>query len=239
MTLDAAQARLAELLARSALRDRVAFAELYRATSSKLFAVSLRIVRERGLAEEALQDSFVNIWNHASDYAQAKSAPTTWMTAIVRNRSLDIVRRAREEPDVDDVLATNLVDESAAPARDVEARADAHSLDDCLKELDAEQRQTIALAFFHGLTHSELADHLRRPLGTVKTHVRRGLAKLRDCLAELDADARQTIALAFFHGLTHSELAAHLRRPIGTVKTHIRRGLMRLRDCLGRLGVEA
>ncbi len=182
MTLDATQARLAGLLAKAALGDRVAFAELYRATSSKLFAVSLRIVRERPLAEEALQDSFVNIWNHASDYAQAKSAPTTWMTAIVRNRSLDIVRRTREEPDVDDALSVNLVDESAAPPREAEARAEAHSIQHCLGELDAEQRQTIALAFFHGLTHSELAEHLRRPLGTVKTHIRRGLLKLKDCL---------------------------------------------------------
>src|SRR5262249_6872673 len=144
--------------------------------------VSLRIVRERPLAEEVLQDSFVNIWRRSSDYAAAKSAPLTWMTAIVRNRSLDIVRRTREEPDVDDALATNLADESAAPARDAAARQQSHSIQQCLEELDAEQRQTIALAFFHGLTHSELADHLKKPLGTVKTHVRRGLAKLRDCL---------------------------------------------------------
>ena len=182
MTSDPAQARLAQLLSRSALGDRAAFAELYRATASKLFAVSLRIVRERPLAEEALQDSFVNIWNHASDYAQAKSAPTTWMTAIVRNRSLDIVRRSREQPDVDEALTANLVDESAAPARDAQARAEAHALERCLEKLDAEQRQTIALAFYHGLTHSELAAHLRRPLGTVKTHIRRGLARLRECL---------------------------------------------------------
>jgi RNA polymerase sigma-70 factor, ECF subfamily len=175
-------ARLQTLLARTALGDRTAFAELYRATSSKLFAVSLRIVRERPLAEEALQDSFVNIWRRSSDYAAAKSAPLTWMTAIVRNRSLDIVRRTREEPDVDGELATNLVDDSAAPARDAEAREQSHTIQRCLEELDAEQRQTIALAFFHGLTHSELASHMRKPLGTVKTHVRRGLAKLRDCL---------------------------------------------------------
>ena len=190
MTLDAAQARLAGLLAKAALGDRAAFAELYRATSSKLFAVSLRIVRERALAEEALQDSFVNIWNHASDYAQAKSAPTTWMTAIVRNRSLDIVRRTREEPDVDDTLAANLVDERAAPPREAQERAESHSIQQCLEELDAEQRQTIALAFFHGLTHSELASHLRRPLGTVKTHIRRGLMKLKDCLMRAGAAER-------------------------------------------------
>jgi RNA polymerase sigma-70 factor, ECF subfamily len=191
MTLDTAQSRLAGLLAKSALGDRAAFAELYRASSSKLFAVSLRIVRERPLAEEVLQDSFVSIWKHAADYAQAKSAPTTWMTAIVRNRSLDIVRRTREEPDIDDALAAVLADEGAVPAAQAEARAHAHSVRQCLEELDAEQRQTIALAFFHGLTHSELAAHLRRPLGTVKTHVRRGLAKLRDCLMRGDPGAAE------------------------------------------------
>jgi RNA polymerase sigma-70 factor (ECF subfamily) len=175
--------RLAALLARTALGDRAAFAELYRAAAPKLFGVSLRIVRERPLAEEALQDGFVSIWNHASDYARAKSAPLTWMTAIVRNRSLDIVRRAREVPDVDEELTATHADERATPAHDVEARAEAHSIQDCLGELEAEQRQTIALAFFHGLTHSELAAHLRRPLGTVKTHIRRGLARIRDCLA--------------------------------------------------------
>src|SRR4029079_19276549 len=114
-SLDAEQSRLADLLARSALGDRVAFGQVYAATRSKLFAVSLRIVRERPLAEEALQDSFVSIWNRAADYAPAKSAPLTWMTAIVRNRSLDIVRRSREEPDIDDALATNLADEALPP----------------------------------------------------------------------------------------------------------------------------
>ena len=182
MTADAGHERLVALIARAALRDRAAFAELYRATSAKLFGVSLRIVRERGLAEEALQDSFVNVWNHAADYARERSAPLTWMAAIVRNRSLDIARRAREEPDIDDALAQNLADESASPEREAAERAQAHTLRDCLGELDAEQRQTIALAFFHGLTHSELAGHLRRPLGTVKTHIRRGLLKLKDCL---------------------------------------------------------
>ena len=180
--LDNEQQRLAQLLSRSALGDRAAFAELYGATRSKLFGVSLRIVRERHIAEEVLQDSFVSIWRHAGDYARAKAAPSTWMTAIVRNRSLDVLRRPREEADVDEALTANLVDESAAPQRDAEARGERHSITACLGELEAGERQSIALAFYHGLSHSELAGHLRKPLGTVKTHIRRGLAKLRDCL---------------------------------------------------------
>ena len=176
------EAALPDLLARTALGERRAFEALYRATRAKLFAVSLRIVRERPLAEEVLQDSFVAIWNHAADYAAGKGSPLTWMATIVRNRSLDVIRRSRETPDVDDELAANLVDETAAPGREMEARAAAHALHRCLEELEAEQRQSIALAFFHGLSHSELAGHLRRPLGTVKTHVRRGLGRLRECL---------------------------------------------------------
>ena len=186
---DPAADKLAGLLARTALADRAAFAELYQATSSKLFGVSLRIVRERPLAEEVLQDSFIRIWNHAAEYAIAKSAPLTWMTAIVRNRSLDIVRRTREEPDIDEQLTSAFVDERAAPVRDAEDRADAHSIRDCLAELEGDQRQTIALAFYHGLSHSELAGHLRRPMGTVKTHIRRGLLRIKDCLARMGVTA--------------------------------------------------
>jgi RNA polymerase sigma-70 factor (ECF subfamily) len=186
---DPAAEKLAGLLSRTALGDRAAFAELYRAASSKLFGVSLRIVRERPLAEEVLQDSFVSIWNHAADYAVAKSAPLTWMTAIVRNRSLDIVRRTREEPDIDEQLTNAFADERAAPARDAQDRAEAHSIRDCLSELEGDQRQTIALAFYHGLSHSELAGHLRKPIGTVKTHIRRGLLRIRDCLARMGVTA--------------------------------------------------
>ena len=108
---------LAALLSRTALADRAAFEELYRASAAKLFGVSLRIVRERPVAEEALQDSFVNIWNHAGGYAREKSAPLTWMAAIVRNRSLDSARRSREEPDIDGARAEPLRDEPAAPER--------------------------------------------------------------------------------------------------------------------------
>jgi RNA polymerase sigma-70 factor (ECF subfamily) len=105
------------------------------------------------------------------------------MTAIVRNRSLDVLRRgAHEAPDVDEELASKLVDEAASPSHEAEARAQLHSITHCLKELEAEQRQSIALAFFHGLSHSELALHMRKPLGTVKTHIRRGLMRLKDCL---------------------------------------------------------
>src|SRR5208283_5879494 len=86
-------ARLMELLARTALKDQQAFAELYRAASPHLFAVALRILREAAAAEEVLQESFVNVWHHAASYVAAKSQPLTWLTSIVRNRCLDRLRR--------------------------------------------------------------------------------------------------------------------------------------------------
>lgn len=182
-TRDALDRRLAELLGRCGLGDRRAFRDLYESCKSKLFAVSLRIVRERHLAEEVLQDSFVNIWNHAASYATQKSAPMTWMTAIVRNRSLDLVRRPKVEVADEDGLHTlSLEDAGPGPDQALASRRDESRLARCLGTLDAEQRQSIALAFHHGLTHSEVALHLKRPLGTVKTHIRRGLIKLKGCL---------------------------------------------------------
>ena len=175
--------KLAGLLARSGIGDKNAFAALYENTKSKLFSVSLRIVRERHLAEEVLQDSFVNIWNNAALYAVAKSAPMTWMTAIVRNRSLDIVRRPRlEVQDEDEYFTLGLEDERPGPPDQLAQGRDAAQIETCMKALEADQRQTISLAFFHGLSHSEVSDHLGRPLGTVKTHIRRGLLKLKNCL---------------------------------------------------------
>ena len=177
--------KLAALLARSGLGDKNAFATLYDITKSKLFAVSLRIVRERHIAEEVLQDSFVNIWNNASQYAVAKAAPMTWMSAIVRNRSLDIVRRPRLEiQDEEEFFTLNLEDQRLGPQDQLTQSRDVAQVEICLKGLDADQRQTISLAFFQGLSHSELSAHLNKPLGTIKTHIRRGLLKLKDCLGD-------------------------------------------------------
>ena len=175
---------LSALLARCGVGDQCALAELYRLTSAKLFGVALRIVRRQELAEEVLQESFVNIWNHAADYAAAKSQPMTWMTSIVRNRALDWLRRPRQEDTSDDydLMAQNLRDESAGPLEQLANSADARALAHCLRALDGQQRQSIALAFQHGMSHSELAAHLKQPLGTVKTWIRRGLERLKGCL---------------------------------------------------------
>ena len=175
---------LGALLGRCALGDQRAFAELYRSTSAKLFGVALRILRREDWAEEVLQESFVNIWNHAADYAVDRSQPLTWMTSIVRNRSLDWLRRPHHEDTGEDYdrLVGNLRDEEAGPLEQLARSAEANALARCLRELDSYQRQSIALAFQHGLSHAELAAHLQQPLGTVKTWIRRGLERLKTCL---------------------------------------------------------
>jgi RNA polymerase sigma-70 factor (ECF subfamily) len=182
---DAQALRLAALLARCALRDQSAFAELYRTTSPKLFGIALRILRRQDWAEDVLQECYVSIWNHAADYAPAKSAPLTWMTSIVRNRCLDWLRRPHPESGSEeyDIAAEAWSDDGPGPLERLLASAEASALARCLQELDSKQRQSIALAFFHGLSHSELAAHMRQPLGTVKTWVRRGLERLKGCLA--------------------------------------------------------
>src|SRR3954452_18473118 len=90
-------AHLADLLARSALGNQGAFEELYRTTSGRLYAIALRLLRDRALAEEVLQDAFVSVWHHAGSYATTKSQPLTWLASIVRNRSLDLLRRRELE----------------------------------------------------------------------------------------------------------------------------------------------
>jgi RNA polymerase sigma factor (sigma-70 family) len=177
-------ARLMELLARTALKDQQAFADLYRAASPHLFAVALRILREASAAEEVLQESFINVWHHAASYVATKSQPLTWLTSIVRNRCLDQLRR-REVDTVtmdDEEEGVTIASQGPTPLELLLAGADALAVKECIDALEPAQKQAIALAFFQGLSHSELARHMREPLGTVKSWVRRGLERLRSCL---------------------------------------------------------
>jgi len=180
---------LQHLLGRMALGDRAAFRRLYDATAPSLFGVALRIVRQRDRAEEVLQDAFVNVWNRAGGYQAALSQPMTWLTAIVRNRALDELRGSARH------AADSLDDEQGAPHEIEDARpnpqglleqaADALAIRGCLDEIEGPQRQCLALAYYHGFSHSEVAGHIGSPIGSVKVWLRRGLDKLRRCLDKL------------------------------------------------------
>ena len=183
---------LAQLLARTALGDRAAFSALYERTSGHLFAVVLRVQRDRALAEELLQDVYVNIWKAAAGFDAAQSQPLTWLTSIARNRAIDSLRRAQAQPRLvsaqrdDDEdgpdLAEAQPDESPGPLDLLHQASEARQLARCMEGLSAQQRQSVALAFFDGLSHAEVAEQLREPLGTVKSWVRRALMTLKTCL---------------------------------------------------------
>ncbi len=187
--MDPAQNQLlAGLLTACARKDEAAFSRLYQSTSSKLFGVAVRMLRREDWAEDVLQDCYVSIWNHAGSYEPRLSAPMTWMTSIVRNRCLDWLRRpnlevalSRPDDDGEDPI-DSVASDDPGPLDELARSAEAKALADCLRQLEVKQRQAIMLAFYEGLSHSELASHMRQPLGTVKTWVRRGLERLKGCL---------------------------------------------------------
>lgn len=169
-------------------RDAAAFRALYDASSSKLFGFALRILHKRELAEEVLQESFVAIWNNAASYQSHLAAPMTWMATIVRNKAFDHLRRSDATVEIDaeqfDREVMNaLQDPQATPIEALQMSGDAKALAWCMSALEGAHRQVVALAYFHDLSHSEVANQMKLPIGTVKTWIRRSLEKLRVCLA--------------------------------------------------------
>ena len=185
---------ISQLLARSGLGDRAAFSRLYERTSSQLLAVVLRIQRDRALAEDLLQEVYVNVWKAAGAFDATRSQPLTWLTSIARNRAIDSLRRAQTQPallsvsrdDGNEDEGPDAIERTASDEPDplelLDRACHALELHRCIDGLSSTQRQCVALAFFDGLSHTEVAAHLHEPLGTVKSWLRRGLATLKDCL---------------------------------------------------------
>jgi RNA polymerase sigma factor (sigma-70 family) len=183
--------RLIELVG---LGQRAAFAALYEATSAQLFGVVLRINPDRAQAEEVLQEVYVNVWRSAAGYEAARAQPMTWLSSIARNGAIDSLRRARArgqgmnvsltastDDDADDP-AERLVSDGPGAVELLQQAAEARAVTRCIDGLSAEQKQCVALAYYQGLSHSEIADQLVEPLGTVKSWLRRALLALKECL---------------------------------------------------------
>ncbi len=191
---------LAEALSRVSLGDRAAFRTLYQATSAHLFGVILRINPDRPQAEDILQEIYVSIWHAAKAFDPLRSQPMTWLTSIARNRAIDSLRRrkaevatvssnvVRDDGEEVDRLA-ELPSDAAGPLELLQRAAEARAVTHCMQQLSAEQQQCMALTYYQGLSHAEVAEHLAQPLGTVKSWVRRALLALKDCLGR-PADAR-------------------------------------------------
>lgn len=173
-------------LAACARGDRAALRRLYEREAGFLLGVALRIVRDRAAAEDVLHDAFMNFWTKAATFDARRGAGRGWMVGIVRHRALDAVRAGARTVSADEETMDALRDdEDAAPdmAEAFATRADLGRLDDCLARLDTAKRNCVLYAYLDGCTHTEIAERLGAPLGSVKAWIRRGLNSLRECLA--------------------------------------------------------
>ncbi len=180
---------LAVLLEATAKGDRTALERIYELNAAKMLGIATRIVRRQDLAEEALHDAFISIWGNAGKYDRRLSAPMTWMVTILRNRCLDMLRRADHEVSLanaegDDDWFDSIESEAPGPMELAAQTESARKLTACLTRLDPNQRTALLLVYFQGLSHPELAARMGAPLGTVKTWVRRGVQALQASMAE-------------------------------------------------------
>ncbi|KZC18403.1 RNA polymerase subunit sigma [Rhodanobacter sp. FW510-R12] len=179
----AAREELNELLIRAGRGDQQAFAALYQRTSSKLFGVCLRMLRERGEAEEVLQETYIAVWRRAASFDDGKASAITWLVTLARNKAIDRLRQHREEQ-LDPLQLEETADGQPTPAADAETSQEHQRLQRCLDALEPRQRSAVREAFFTGATYNELAARCRIPLGTMKSWIRRSLLQLRTCLEQ-------------------------------------------------------
>jgi RNA polymerase sigma-70 factor (ECF subfamily) len=170
------------LIARCALRDRAAFRRLYERTSAKLYGVTLRILKDRSEAEEALQEVYVKIWQRADRYVPGGFSPISWLVAVARNHALDVLR-ARKPPRDDIETALEVADAAPDPEEVEAGRGERARIDTCLEQLEPERAAAVRGAYLDGYSYEELATRHKVPLNTMRTWLRRSLMRLRECLS--------------------------------------------------------
>jgi RNA polymerase sigma-70 factor (ECF subfamily) len=161
--------------------DQQAFADFYRLTASRIFAVIVRMLHDRGEAEDVLQEIYTNAWRRADSFDSARGNAMTWLVALARNRAIDHIRQHREAP-LDEDEANQIEDDAPTPADVAESSQERRQLERCLQALEPQHRSVVREAFFTGATYAELAERLRVPLGTMKSWIRRSLMQLKVCL---------------------------------------------------------
>ena len=188
MPLDSSDPHLSALLERVGHQDHAALKALYDLCAAKLYGLALRVVRNPEWAQDVLQESFITVWRLAADYRSSLSPPMAWLGVIVRSRGLDLLRRHAAQrthltQELDENLADALASDAPTPLDTALASEQAWALHQCLSQLENRQREVVSLAYARDLSHSQLAQQLNVPLGTVKTWIRRGLDQLRVCMA--------------------------------------------------------
>lgn len=173
---------LAHALGRVAGGDRQALEAIYRATSTKLLGVCVRILKDRNESEDVLQDVYMTVWRRAGAFDPQRGGAVSWLCAVARNRAIDRLRARRPidgSVQVDDI---EVADESPSAFARLQSSDEERRLFGCLDSLDGPAQSVIRTAFMDGVTYETLATRMGAPLGTVKSWVRRGLLKLRACL---------------------------------------------------------
>jgi RNA polymerase sigma-70 factor (ECF subfamily) len=173
---------LNRLLTLTGRGDSDAFGELYRRTSAKLFGVCVRLLRDRGEAEDVLQETYTTVWRRAAVFDPARASAVTWLVTLSRNKAIDRLRQHREELLDDPSTVEEAEGTEPTPAESAEAGEDYERLRHCLDELEPMQRESVREAFFTGASYGELAARRKVPLGTMKSWIRRSLLQLRGCL---------------------------------------------------------
>jgi RNA polymerase sigma-70 factor (ECF subfamily) len=172
--------QLASLLARIKLKDQKAFQQFYELISPQLFALLLKMLQQHSLAEDALQEVFIKIWNKAEQYNTEKGSIIVWAYSITRYHALDKIRQNKNLQQLD--VNLQLHEENMYQKDFLTDYADASELEYCIKQLKPEARKSIFLAYYHGYTHKELSEYLKKPIGTVKSWISRSLIFLKQCL---------------------------------------------------------
>jgi RNA polymerase sigma factor (sigma-70 family) len=184
VTGPAEREELNRLLIETGRSDQRAFAELYRLTSSKLFGVCMRMLRDRGEAEDVLQETYTTVWRRAAGFDAAKASAITWLTTLSRNKAIDRLRQHREELLDDPTRLEETADGLPTPAALAEASQEYRRLEHCMDQLEPQYRDSVREAFFTGATYNELAERRKVPLGTMKSWIRRSLMLLQTCLGQ-------------------------------------------------------
>lgn len=182
---DARRTELESLIARVAMGDREAFDKLYEATSAKLHAVCLSVLRDRPEAEETLQEVYIRIWQNAARYASNGLSPMTWLITIARNRSIDRLRARSSRPATAPAeAAVSLPSGEPGPETAAIRAQERRMLDECLAQLAAPQAHAVRSVYLEGITYADLAEREGMPINTVRSWLRRSLLRLKDCVSQ-------------------------------------------------------
>lgn len=173
----------AVLIGRVAKGDKASLGKLFANEAGRLLAVARRILRRPELAEEAVQDAFVSVWQRAASFDRTRGDGRAWLTTIVRNRALNMLRDGKRLDFVDHADLEAFQDRSGDAEAAYAALPDKDALKQCLGQLEPSRRRSILLAYVVGFTHGEIAAELKAPVGTVKAWIRRGTLALQACLS--------------------------------------------------------